>query len=271
MKDAYYFSHDSNARNDTKILAMRCDYGLEGYGMYWVIVETLRDESNYMLKLSDKTFKALAMQMHSTSDNVQKFINDCINEYELFATDNEHFWAESLTRRMDKLEIIRDKRKKAAEVRWQKSDNDMQMQYKSNAYAMQLDAKESKVKESKVKESIKKDIYIPFGENVSLKEEEHQKLIESYPQATVDKMIQVLDNYKGSSGKKYKSDYRAILSWVAEKVTKEEQPKQPIANKPNRVTKFHTSESRTSKYSAADLDAVAERKRAEHSAKKVIE
>lgn len=28
-KDTYYFSHDANALSDPKILAMRCDYGLE--------------------------------------------------------------------------------------------------------------------------------------------------------------------------------------------------------------------------------------------------
>lgn len=34
------------------------------------------------------------------------------------------------------------------------------------------------------------------------------------------------DNYKGSKGKTYKSDYRAILSWVADKVTKEQPQRQ---------------------------------------------
>ena len=228
MKDAYYFSHDSNARNDTKILAMRCDYGLEGYGMYWVIVETLRDESNYMLKLSDKTFKALAMQMHSTSDNVQKFINDCINEYELFATDNEHFWAESLTRRMDKLEIIRDKRKKAAEVRWQKSDNDMQMQYKSNAYAMQLDAKESKVKESKAKETIG-SVHTTIAHLTPITVEQHGRLVDKYGLAMVE---DVYDSMRNSTGlKKYKDGYLTANNWC--RVRQERQPK---AKQPGNLT-----------------------------------
>jgi hypothetical protein len=35
-------------------------------------------------------------------------------------------------------------------------------------------------------------------------------------------MIEVLDNYKGANGKKYKSDYRAILNWVVERVEREE-------------------------------------------------
>ena len=145
MKDAYYFSHDSNARNDTKILSMRCDYGLEGYGMYWMIVEILRDEAGYKLKLDKCTYRALAMQMHSKPDAVEKFVDDCINEYGLFVSDDHAFWAESLLRRMGKLEDIREKRKAAANKRWN-NEKDMQVHSKSNASAMQDNAKERKGK-----------------------------------------------------------------------------------------------------------------------------
>lgn len=34
-------------------------------------------------------------------------------------------------------------------------------------------------------------------------------------------VLRLLDNYKGSSGKSYKSDYRAILNWVVDKAQKE--------------------------------------------------
>lgn len=39
-KDAYYFSHDSNALTDPKILSMRCDYGLE---RVWFILGNFRN------------------------------------------------------------------------------------------------------------------------------------------------------------------------------------------------------------------------------------
>ena len=71
------------------------------------------------------------------------------------------------------------------------------------------------VKESKVKES--KDIYAEF---VLMKPEEHQKLIDEYGKDLTDKFIDRLNTYKGSTGKKYKSDYLAIRSWVIEAVTK---------------------------------------------------
>lgn len=52
------------------------------------------------------------------------------------------------------------------------------------------------------------------SESVLLSKEEYEKLIKNYGVEDTKKMIEILDNYKLSSGKKYKSDYRAILNWV---------------------------------------------------------
>ncbi len=59
--------------------------------------------------------------------------------------------------------------------------------------------------------SSSKDLY---GEFVRLTPTEHEKLLVAYGAAGTRRMIELLDHYKGSSGKKYQSDYRAILSWV---------------------------------------------------------
>lgn len=53
MKDAYYFSHDSNARNDQRLMKVRMKYGMEGYGIYFGIIEILREQSDYILTFSD--------------------------------------------------------------------------------------------------------------------------------------------------------------------------------------------------------------------------
>ncbi|PSL10221.1 uncharacterized protein DUF4373 [Fusobacterium naviforme] len=60
-----------------------------------------------------------------------------------------------------------------------------------------------------------------YGEFVRMTEEEHQKLTEQYGPEKTARMIEVLDNYKGSKGKTYKNDYRAILSWVVDRVNEE--------------------------------------------------
>ena len=66
LKDAYYFSHDSNARNDEKIMAMRSVYGLPGYAMYFMIVEILREQSNYKIKDGKYKFDIISLQRFET-------------------------------------------------------------------------------------------------------------------------------------------------------------------------------------------------------------
>lgn len=60
-----------------------------------------------------------------------------------------------------------------------------------------------------------------YAEFVKLTDEEYQKLVEKAGESGALKCIEILDNYKGSSGKKYASDYRAILNWVIDKYQKE--------------------------------------------------
>lgn len=71
-----------------------------------------------------------------------------------------------------------------------------------------------------------------YAEAVMMTETEYQKLLEQHTKPFADRCIEVLNNYKLSSGKRYKSDYHAILSWVIERVSKdcpqlESKPKMP--------------------------------------------
>lgn len=118
MKDAYYFKHDSNARNDPKIKALINKYGMSGYGRFWVIVEMLRESSNY--KLVDKPYiwNALAEHMQCTSDDVKTFIKDCAGSFELLVQENGFFYSATLLKKMEQLDVIRKKRQYAAECRW---------------------------------------------------------------------------------------------------------------------------------------------------------
>ncbi len=148
MKDAYYFAHDSNARHDESILAMRSVYGTEGYGRYWIIIEMLRDSDTFRLQRNKYIGDALAMQMQCTKDEAATFLVDCIEEFHLFDSDGNQFWSNSLLRRMERYEATSEKRRQAAQARWSKRDaNALQTECKSNAL------KERKGKEKKGKES----------------------------------------------------------------------------------------------------------------------
>lgn len=142
-KETYYFSHDSNALTDTKILNMRADYGLEGYGLYWAIIEMMRNEDEYKLDLNKNTYRAIKTLTNTTID-IEKFIKDCIEDYELFKQEDERFYSNSLLKRMEQKDrksvIAREK----AEKRWSSNAKVMQQQCSSNA---------NKVKENKEKEN----------------------------------------------------------------------------------------------------------------------
>lgn len=60
-----------------------------------------------------------------------------------------------------------------------------------------------------------------YGEFVTLTRDEYAKLCAEYSEDGAKRMIEILDNYKGSKGRKYKSDYRAILNWVVDRYNEE--------------------------------------------------
>lgn len=120
-KDAFYFSHDSNARNDIKIITLRRKLGMAGYGLYWCIIEILREQANYKMRLS--AIDDIAFNLGVTSDQV----NDIIRGYDLFKIEDELFYSESLIRRMllytETKTKLSQAGKKGMEARWGKSES----------------------------------------------------------------------------------------------------------------------------------------------------
>jgi len=116
-----WFKHDFNARRDQKILTMRLVYGGEGYGWYWMLIEMMREATDYKLRLSGKySIQALAVELGADQGMLANFILDCINEFSLFESDGEYFWSPSLCRRMEPLDSKRIQCQEAAAERWRK-------------------------------------------------------------------------------------------------------------------------------------------------------
>ena len=59
MQKSYYFQHDYNAASDSKILFLRQQLGMEGYGIYWFVLEQLAQAGGF---LPLKIIPVLAMQ-----------------------------------------------------------------------------------------------------------------------------------------------------------------------------------------------------------------
>ena len=159
-KDAYFFSHDCNARNDPKILALRSVYGAEGYAVYFMLIEILREQPDYKLPINKYTFNTLAMQMQVEAERLHSIIDDCCTEFAdternstLLINDGKSLYSPSLLRRMGKVNEVSDIRRAAAKKRWENktsgtSDATVQAPAE-NANAEQMLSKEKERKEKK--------------------------------------------------------------------------------------------------------------------------
>lgn len=75
-----------------------------------------------------------------------------------------------------------------------------------------------------------KDENKQYAEYVKMTEAEYAKLVNDYGENGAKELVTILDNYKASSGKRYKSDYRAILNWCVEKYLKRNNSSNYAAN-----------------------------------------
>lgn len=173
-KDAYFFSHDCNARNDPKILALRSVYGAEGYGVYFMLVEILREQPDYKLAVNKYIWSTLAMQMQVEASKLEQIINDCCTEFSengntLLVNDGEYLYSASLLRRMGKVDDISNLRREAARKRWENkpcktSGNSDGCSDDANAGQGQSKEKKSKEKQSKAEQrKEKQNIFSDFA------------------------------------------------------------------------------------------------------------
>ena len=115
-----YFSHDSNARNDLKLIKVRMSkLGAADYGIYWMIIERLSEEPNYM---SIKDYNAIAFDLRVDTSDVKSVIEDF--GLFVFTDDGKYFYFESLNNRMtmkdEKSKKLSEAGKRGAQKVWQK-------------------------------------------------------------------------------------------------------------------------------------------------------
>ena len=109
-----YFPHDSNARNDERLVKVRMQHGPAGYGVYFMLVERLREDQEYM---SVVDYNLIAYDLRIDASLAKSIIRD----FGLFAFTvdperGECFYSESLRQRMARKDEITAKRKAASAI-----------------------------------------------------------------------------------------------------------------------------------------------------------
>jgi hypothetical protein len=151
QKDTCYFSHDANAKDDYKCMLLIDQMGLEGYGIFWVLVETLREQKDYKYPL--QLVPSLARKYNTTNAKMETVIN----AYGLFEIDAQSFFfSGSLNRRMNFLEQKREKivaaSLKGVEAKKAKKQQLLELSGYNSTNHRLTDGQPSKEKESKEKE-----------------------------------------------------------------------------------------------------------------------
>ena len=82
-KDAFYFPHYCNARHDRKIKRLVKEFGLEGYGIYFMLLEVLREQSDLKFPMED--IDLLADEFGTSEPKVRTIVCN----YKLFEIDEE--------------------------------------------------------------------------------------------------------------------------------------------------------------------------------------
>ena len=179
-KDVYYFSHDVNASNDPKIVAMESQFGVISYAWWWKLIEKLASSDDYKLPFKKYTFIALDKELGILNENERPFnenerpfnenehnffcsnesflfINSLIHDFELLDCDDEYFWSPSLIRRQEerrsKFEKKQEQRRlagiKSGEARRKKEQKRTVVQ-RDSTVVEQNEQKERKGKENNI-------------------------------------------------------------------------------------------------------------------------
>ena len=234
MKDTYYFQHDCMTKQDEKIRILIRKFGMEGYGIFWSIIESLYINANALRT----DYEGIAFDLRTDKNKVESIIND----FDLFIVENGCFGSKSVERRLNERYEKSNKAKQSAQSRWKNQPSDanvmrtecerINISCEGNAIK-ESKVKESKVKENKEEENIRSEQKVPNTNtpfekfNLWLKKEapnvlkiknqiteaQFDKLKQTYNSKQIMDIVLNLDNFKDAP-KKYTNVNRTVTNWL---------------------------------------------------------
>ena len=200
-KESFYFTHDYGARNDPKILELRAEYGLEGLGLYWCIVETLAEADDGYI--NPKLLGGLSIGYGISKAKLQEYI-DFMIKVELLREDENGYYSKRMMEHKQIRKKLSDAGKKGAMSRWGDRKTTEKLK-KENSHPI---AKERKVKESKVKEMGDTNVSMSDAEHPTQEKIDYKALISFFNEETQG----VFGNVLYPISEKRKSSIRARIN-----------------------------------------------------------
>jgi hypothetical protein len=111
-QESFYFSHDYYSRSNRKLVAIKMKHGMEGVGVFWCLTEMLYEEGGYY----PHDYENLCYELRVD----ESLIHSILNNFNLFQSDEEYFWSESVLERLRIRCTKSAKAKKSIEARWER-------------------------------------------------------------------------------------------------------------------------------------------------------
>jgi hypothetical protein len=110
-----FFNHDSNARNDIRVIKLRAKLGYEGYGIFWAVLELLFSEEN---KLCIEDYETLSYGLQCDANKLKQVIED----FDLFVVEDNCFYSRRLYEHIEEINLKSQKAKESINKRWNNTD-----------------------------------------------------------------------------------------------------------------------------------------------------
>lgn len=175
--NADYFPHDNGMWSDRKIVALRNTFGLTGYAVWNLLLETLCESECFEIEFVDPEIELLA-NFWGLETSKLKEIFAFMERLKLIRIEDGKLWSDRLKERLRPVVDERERKRKWSTKRWQKDGNSEDMDVVngvSDVYNLSHSEessassilKESKGNKSKEKESKLNEIKEDKGEGIS--------------------------------------------------------------------------------------------------------
>jgi len=173
-----WFPHDYNAGGNPQLTSLMLREGVEGYGIYWCMIETMHKSENGMFEKKQYNYDALAMRigatacdrnatamrplteserLKATADRIKAVLQTCV-DVELFEENEQFIVSLRVIENLENAKKISQQNSENARKLWLKKAKGMRKGCDRIATASDEDAKNDKIRQDKIRQEEEKDI-----------------------------------------------------------------------------------------------------------------
>ena len=119
--EQHWFKHNINASNNSKLIKLQANEGLEGYAVYWKLIELLYiNEGRYEFNLDELAFTLRISRLEYSNS----LIESVIKNYGLFNYDDDIFYSDRVIQGLADIYTKSKKNSENAKKRYSKEEED---------------------------------------------------------------------------------------------------------------------------------------------------